>query len=182
MRNPCLPRGLRPTPAALCLVLTIGSATPSSAQTPAPAASGAMAPPTPSPATPVAAPSGQGPAPSSTPTSDALLAPPPEAARLIQSWDEAIALIRAQSPDYVSSYESVVRAEAQRRIALAAVLPVLNAQGSYIHQFHNEVITFPTTPPLSFVSPPSDTFTVGASVAWSILNPRALYAVATADR
>jgi outer membrane protein TolC len=113
---------------------------------------------------------------------DSMLAPPPEAPRRIASWDEALALIRAQSPDYRSSYESVVRAEAQKRIALAAVLPVLTGQGSYTHQFLNEQIVFPTTPPVSFVTPPSDVFGLGATLAWSVLNPRAIYAQGTAAR
>ena len=118
----------------------------------------------------------------SPPVADGMLVPPPEAPRRVASWDEALALIRAQSPDYVSSYESVVRAEAQKRIALAAVLPVLTGQGSYTHQFKNEQITFPTVPPVSFITPPSDVFAIGATLAWSVLNPRSLYAQGTAAR
>ena len=114
--------------------------------------------------------------------SDPMLSPPPPPPRQIGSWDEALELIRAQSPDYVSSYESVVRTEAQKRIALAAVLPVLNGQGSYTHQFFTEAVAIPTVPPFSFVSPPPDVLTVTASVNWSILNPRALYGVGTASK
>jgi outer membrane protein TolC len=116
------------------------------------------------------------------PIADGMLAPPPEAPRRIASWDEALALIRAQSPDYASSYQNVARAEAQQRIALAAVLPVLTGQGSYTHQFLNETITLETTPPLSFITPPSDVFGLGAALAWSIVNPRSLYAQGTAAR
>ena len=57
------------------------------------------------------------------PVSDPMLAPPPAAPRQVKSWDDALALLRAHSPDYITSYESVRRAEAQTRIALAAVLP-----------------------------------------------------------
>jgi multidrug efflux system outer membrane protein len=113
---------------------------------------------------------------------DSLLEPPSEAPRRISSWEEALSLIRAQSPDYVSSYQSVVRAEAQKRIALAAVLPVISAQGNYTHQFINEQITFPTTPPVSFVTPPSDVFGLGATLTWSAINPRGIYAQGTAAR
>jgi outer membrane protein TolC len=116
------------------------------------------------------------------PALDPMLAPPPEAPRTIASWDEALALIRSGSTDYATSYESVVRAEAQKRIALAAVLPVLNGDASYVHQFSSETITFPTVPPISFVSPPVDVFTVGATLTWSILNPRGIYGVGTAAR
>src|SRR5277367_5408537 len=69
------------------------------------------------------------------PVSDPMLAPPPAPAQQIKSWDDALALLRTHSPDYVASYESVKRAEAQSRVALAAVLPVLSGQGSYVHQF-----------------------------------------------
>jgi multidrug efflux system outer membrane protein len=116
------------------------------------------------------------------PVVDGMLTPPPEAPRRISSWDEALTLIRAQSPDYVSSYQSVLRAEAQKRIALAAVLPVITGQASYVHQFLNEQITFPTTPPVSFVTPPSDVFGLGATLAWSVVNPRGIYAQGTAAR
>jgi outer membrane protein, multidrug efflux system len=114
--------------------------------------------------------------------SDPMLSPPPTAPRQIGSWDEALAVIRAQSPDYVTSYESVVRAEAQKRIVLAAVLPILNGQGSYTHQFFTEEIAFPTMPPFGFVSPSPDVLTVGVSVNWAILNPRGLYEVGTAEK
>jgi multidrug efflux system outer membrane protein len=122
------------------------------------------------------------PVPHATAAFDAMLAPPPNAARQIESWDEALDWIRAQSPDYASSYQSVLRAEAQKRIALAAVLPVLNAQASYVHQFSTLAITFPTMPPVSFVSPPPDVATVGATFGWSVVSPRGLYGVGTAER
>jgi multidrug efflux system outer membrane protein len=112
--------------------------------------------------------------------SDPMLSPPPPPPRQIASWDEALGLIRAQSPDYVSSYESVVRTEAQKRIALAAVLPVLNGQASYTHQFYSETIAIPGLP--AFVSPPPNVLGIGASAAWSVINPRALYGVGTAGR
>src|SRR5258708_22859810 len=73
---------------------------------------------------------------------DPMLSPTSEAPRRIASWNEALALIRDQSPDYVSRYESVVRAEAQRRIALAAVLPVLTGQASYTHQLLPTTLQF----------------------------------------
>lgn len=119
------------------------------------------------------------PVPVSVPVADDLLAPPPEAPGQIASWDEALSLIRRQSPDYLSSYQSVVRAEAQKRIALAAVLPVLTGQGTYTHQFYNEQITLAG---LSFTTPPSNVLAVGANLAWSVLNPRSIYAQGTAAR
>ncbi len=111
-----------------------------------------------------------------------MLTPPPDESRPIASWEEAIALIRAQSPDYTSAEQNVARAEAQKRIVLALVLPALTGQASYVHQFINERVVFPTMPPVSFVTPPSDTLGVGATLSWSVLNPRGLYGQGTAER
>jgi outer membrane protein TolC len=113
--------------------------------------------------------------------SDPMLAPPPAAPQQVKTWDDALALLRAHSPDYVSSYESVKRAEAQSRIALAAVLPVLNAQGSYTHQFFTETIALGPPPAPAFVTPSPDTLAASATLSWNVLNPRAIYAVGTAD-
>src|SRR5689334_6615214 len=81
----------------------------------------AAAEPAPAPATPAQ--------PGAPAVSDEMLSPAPTARRVIRSWDEALALIRSRSPDYITGYESVKRAEAQSRIALAAVLPTLNGLG-----------------------------------------------------
>jgi outer membrane protein TolC len=120
------------------------------------------------------------------PHEDPMLVPVPPAARSVASWDEALALIRARSPDYRSSYEDTVRAEAQKRIALAAVLPTLTGQGSYTHNFFQAHVVIPTTmsglTTVPLVIPPADVFTVGGTLGWSVLNPRGLYAVGTAQR
>jgi len=86
--------------------------------------------------------------------SDPMLAPPPAPAQQIKSWEDALVLLRAHSPDYIASFESVKRAEAQSRIALAAILPVLSGQGSYIHQFVTETIALGPPPAPAFVTPP----------------------------
>ena len=128
------------------------------------------------------------------PVDDPMLAPPPGAPRSIASWDEALALIRAQSPDYVSSREAVQRAYAQREIALAVLIPVVQAQGAYAHQLLSPLQASlaglagnPATnpPPLvavSVVTPPENVGTIGGSVTWNALNPRGFYGVGTADR
>jgi multidrug efflux system outer membrane protein len=108
---------------------------------------------------------------------DPMLAPPPAAPRQVKSWDEALSLLRAHSPDYLSSYETVRRAEAQSRAALAAVLPTLNAQGAYVHQFFTENIPFGGA---TLVTPPPDVLSASATLQWNVLNPRAIYAIGTA--
>jgi outer membrane protein TolC len=109
---------------------------------------------------------------------DPLLTPPPEAPRRIGSWDDALALIKAQSPDYITGAESVVRAEAQKRIALAAVLPILDGQGSYTHQFYTAAFAIAG---ISIVSPPPNLWTVGAGLSWAAIDPRGIYRVGTAS-
>jgi len=113
------------------------------------------------------------------PEPDPMLAPMPEALRRIASWSEALTLIRDQSPDYVSSYESIVRAEAQRRIALAAVLPVLSGQASYTHQWLTTALQFNGG---TVQVPPPDIWAASATLTWSVVNPRSIYGVGTADR
>jgi outer membrane protein TolC len=123
-----------------------------------------------------------------------MLAPPPRVPRTIASWDDALALIRSQSPSYLSSAEAVRRANAQREIALAAVLPVVTAQGSYTRQLLSPLHATlagltgdptATPPPLvafPVIAPPADTWTVGGTVSWNAINPRGLYGLGTADR
>jgi multidrug efflux system outer membrane protein len=112
------------------------------------------------------------------PVSDPMLAPPPPAAQEVKSWDEALELLRTHSPDYISGYQTILRASAQSRMALAAVLPTLNGQGSYNHQFYTESIPFNGE---VLVSPPHNTWAATGTAQWNI-SPRAIYAVGTADR
>ena len=72
-----------------------------------------------------------------------------------------------------------MRAEAQKRIALAAVLPILDGQGSYTHQFYTTAFTIPGFP--AIVSPPPNLWTVGASLNWAAIDPRGIYRVGTAS-
>src|SRR6516165_8636188 len=109
---------------------------------------------------------------------DPLLTPPAAAPRLIASWDEALGLIRAQSPDYITGAQNVVRAEAEKRIALAAVLPILNVLGSYTHQFYT--IPIPVNGG-TIIAPPKDLFSATGDLSWDILDPRAIYKVGTAS-
>ncbi|HEX7667514.1 MAG TPA: hypothetical protein VF407_23440, partial [Polyangiaceae bacterium] len=43
--------------------------------------------------------------------SDPMLTAPADAAKKVQSWNEAISLVRSRSPDYLGSYETIRRAE-----------------------------------------------------------------------
>jgi outer membrane protein TolC len=112
------------------------------------------------------------------PVSDPMLAPPEAAPSEIRSWDEAIAMIR-RSPEYLTTVESVERSIAQRRIALAAVLPQLSAAGSYVHNFNSATIPLGA---VNIVSPAPTVWSVTGAAAWNVLDLRGLHAVGTADR
>jgi outer membrane protein TolC len=110
---------------------------------------------------------------------DPMLAPPPEAQRLIHSWEEALSLVRAHSPDYRSNQDAVLRAEAQTRVALAAVLPIVNGQASYTHQFLTDTLAFGGA---SIVTPPQNVFAMAGTLSWTPLNARAIHGIGTAER
>jgi outer membrane protein TolC len=59
---------------------------------------------------------------------DPMLAPAPRAPRQVQSWEEALALVRERSTDLQSAQAGIDRAEGRWRQALAALLPNVRAQ------------------------------------------------------
>jgi len=67
--------------------------------------------------------------------SDPLLAPVPVPHRILGSWAEAVAYLRARSTDLRIALDQVLQAEAQTRIALAGPLPSLTSTGVMSHQF-----------------------------------------------
>jgi outer membrane protein, multidrug efflux system len=97
---------------------------------------------------------------------DPMLAPIPPAADVIPSWNDAIVRIQ-HAPDLLSSAADVDRVTAQRRIALAAVLPQLSAVGEYQHAFRDQGI-------------PANTWSIAGVATWT-LDARAIHAVGTAD-
>jgi outer membrane protein TolC len=123
--------------------------------------------------------------------SDPMLGPVPPAPKVLRSWDEALALIRTRSPEYATAYQEIRKAEAQSRIALAAVLPTLNGQASYTHQFLTTRFGLlvpgdnmdPPTPKLGrVVAPPPNTWAFGANLNVPVVNTKGLYDVSTAKR
>lgn len=104
--------------------------------------------------------------------SDPMLAPPADSAKKVQSWGEAISLVRSRSPDYLGSFETIRRAEAQTRMALAALLPVVTGQGTYTHNFLQAEIPFNGA---TLVTPPANVWQAAATASWTPLNARAYY-------
>jgi outer membrane protein TolC len=110
---------------------------------------------------------------------DPQMAPPPEAPLTVSSWDDALALVRAQSPDYLSADDNVARAQGQLRVALAGILPSLTAQGTFTHQL---VTSQGTLGSGSITIPSQDVWGASATLSWPLGNPRAWYAIGTARR
>jgi outer membrane protein TolC len=63
-----------------------------------------------------------------------MLAPVPPPKRVLSSWDEAVAYLKARSTDMKIAFDQVLQAEAQTRIALAQYLPTINGTGAFTHQ------------------------------------------------
>jgi outer membrane protein, multidrug efflux system len=160
------------SPIALALSIALSIATPARAQ---------AAPAQPNAATPDAGGSSEAPPAAPTtppPIDDPQLAPPPAAPRELRSWDDALAMVRAQSPDYRSTYDNVVRAEARTRVALAALLPNATAQGAFTHQFFtNAGIPDGNGGTINAAVLPANAFGINASASWSIVDLRAYHAL-----
>src|SRR5258707_2508117 len=109
--------------------------------------------------------------------SDPMLAPPEAAPAELRSWDEAIAMMR-RSPSYLTSAAEVERALAQRRIALAAVLPTLTGSAGYLHNFANVNIASGGS---VLVAPPPTGWSASATASWDIVNPPRVHRIRAAD-
>ena len=104
---------------------------------------------------------------------DPMLTSPPDAAKRIESWNDALVMVRAQSPDYLGNLETIHRAEAQSRMALAALLPVVNGVGTYQHNFKQ--VSIPISSTVTITAPPSNVWSAQATATWTPLNARALF-------
>jgi outer membrane protein TolC len=85
--------------------------------------------------------------------SDPMLDAVPPAPREVKTWQEALDLVKARSTDLKTSYDNVIVAEAQERIALANVLPQV---GTALAPFggtgtHNFIVN--TTPQVTGITP-----------------------------
>ena len=110
---------------------------------------------------------------------DPLLAPPPPAPRMLSSWTDALAQVRLRSPDYLTTFHAVLRAEAQSQVALAGILPSLSGSGSFTHQFFTTTQSLGDAP---ITIPAQDVFAAGAAFTWPLGDLRAWYAVGTGKR
>lgn len=144
------------------------------------------------PETPPPAAEGAPPKPAALDVQDPDLAPIPPAARTLASWQEAMDLVLARSPDLRVAEGEVRRAEGISRQALAGVLPRVTATGSVSKQLIQGETSVPQyavdIASLSLVQTgsittdiPNPTVAVGQLTAAWPLSPRAYYGLDTAE-
>jgi multidrug efflux system outer membrane protein len=109
-----------------------------------------------------------------------MLGPVPAPTRVVASWQEALAYVRARSTDLRVALDQVLQAEAQTRIALAAYLPTINATGTLTHNFITT--TSPGTPSLTTTWADANTGAPVRAAVNGIALPNGVTIPASADR
>ena len=118
--------------------------------------------------------------PTPPPIDDPQLAPPPAPPMVLKSWEDALAMVRAQSPDFRRRYDNILRAEAQTRVALAALLPTASAQGTFTHQFFtNALVPVGDGTTANVAVLPENAFGLTAEATWTLVDFRAYHALRT---
>ena len=124
--------------------------------------------------------------PSEPAVDDPMLAPPPRPQRELADWNEAAVELRARSISLATAYAEVSKAEAQSRIALAALLPSINASATATHQFiTNKVttiqnITNGTQNIRTLTTPSSDYINGNITLVQSLVDAKAWHDLGTA--
>jgi outer membrane protein TolC len=126
--------------------------------------------------------------------SDPMLVAVPPAPRELKTWQEALDLVKARSTDLKTQYDTIIVAEANERIALAAILPQIGTGlapvgGTGTHNFvtntstqivglnaQNQPIYGSTTSPIESYAAAS------AQLQQTIINLEQFYAVGTAHQ
>jgi outer membrane protein TolC len=173
------------------LFLASATITQATAAQPAPA-------PAPAPARPAAAPGPRAPAAAAAPSpaaaspglaepklpdvDDPMLAPPVEAPRLLRSWQEALTLLRTQSPALKTSLARVDQAAARSRQSLAAALPSLGARAEARQELLLTRGSDPITGERRLFPDPSGGYGAGLSLVVPLFAPQAWYDRGTAER
>jgi len=113
---------------------------------------------------------------------DPMLVPAPAAARNVASWQDALALIRDRSTEIEIAHGAVTRALAARRVALAALLPTINASTTATYNLvTNTGLTFIGITPIQ-TKIPTESYVNGlGQLVQPIIAPRAIYALGTAQ-
>jgi outer membrane protein TolC len=112
---------------------------------------------------------------------DPMLAPVPRPARILTSWRDAAALLRARSTDLRIAFAQALQAEANTRTAIAAYLPTITANGRYNHEFIRKdvpegaiVVVAGGVATVARVAPLANTLAGNVQLQQSILDVQAL--------
>lgn len=118
---------------------------------------------------------------------DPMLAPVPRATTEIATWEEALQHVRAHSTDLRIASDTVLRAEAQQRVALAGALPSLTGQAAFTHSLITKNMVQPigigpdgAVQYKTFITPNTDFLTGQLTAVQPVLAPRAWYGIGTA--
>jgi outer membrane protein, multidrug efflux system len=107
------------------------------------------------------------------------LAPPSPAAHTLRSFEQAFALLRARSPQYLSAQAELERAVGQASIALSAVLPQVGAVGMLTHEL---ITTRQSLGDRTVQIPSQDVWGAGATASLAIGDVHAWHAWGSARR
>lgn len=157
---------------------------PGQANAPAPTKAPAPAPVTPGTQPAPAATNGEPPLPN---IEDPMLEPSPHPAHVLQSWQEALGLVRSRSVPYRTALAQVDLARAKSREALAAALPTLQSTAFNTYARYEILrgtgINYNVVPP-AVVSLPDPAVSLGAGLTLNVplFAPKAWYDRGTAER
>lgn len=114
---------------------------------------------------------------------DPMLEPPPQAAKVVTSWREALAMVKARSVELRIALADIQRAEIQGQQALASLLPTLTGSASANKQLVRTVTnSFTGTPDTQVLPERANSYSAGLSLNVPLLAPRAWYARGTAKQ
>lgn len=137
------------------------------------------------PAPPASAPASTGAVPLPPPpsVSDPMLEPPPQATKVVTSWREALAMVKARSVDLQIALADIQRAEIQGQQAFASLMPTLSGTASANKQLVRTITnSFTGDPDVQFLPPRANTYSAGLSLNVPLFAPRAWYARGTAEQ
>jgi len=157
---------------------------PAPAAAPAAAAAPTTAPPAATAAPTPGVPNGEPPLPN---VEDPMLEPSPPPAHVLQSWQEALGIVRSRSVPYRTALAQIDVASARSREALAAALPTLQSTAFNTYARYEILrgtgINYNVVPP-RVVSLPDPAVTLGAGLTLNVplFAPKAWYDRGTAER
>ncbi len=138
------------------------------------------------PGAPAPAPAPGAPSPPKIEVSDPLLAPVPVAPHVLSTWREAVASLNSRGTAILLAQQEVLKSEGQRRVALAGALPTITGTGTltgYLLQQSSPLTTTVNGKSVTSNVAQNNNPTAVASLSATqpVFNPRAWYAIGTAD-